>query len=182
MAGQKNSPTQVEKVKTGLGMDFSPDPGRLPLVIQKVNLLEICMIKSRSELGSRKIEREDSVRQYQIAVDVVETKPISNDFWVICRFGLREKPKNSEQDVDAELYKIEASFQLFYSLKDRKGINKNDILNFGVINGPYNAWSFWREFVQNTCLRMGIGPVVVPLKPPPVPSRLALRGAQVDKK
>jgi hypothetical protein len=175
---QKSKTKTVRYKSPEQSKGFIPNADTLAKVIKKVNLLEICLVKSSCELGDKSHPNEDIIRQYKITVDVVESKPLSKDFWVICNLGLRDIPNSKGDEKFFELFKIEASFQLSYRLKNRTGVTKNDILNFGVINGPYNVWSFWREFVLNMALRMGLTSIVVPLKPPPVPLKLAIKKAK----
>jgi hypothetical protein len=59
---------------------------------------------------------------------------------------------------------IKASFVLFYSVSSFDGIDDERIEAFGQINGVFNAWPYWREFVQNTTSRMGLAkPIVIPV-------------------
>jgi len=36
-------------------------------------------------------------------------------------------------------------------------------LAFARTNGIYNAWPYWREFVQNMIARMNLPPLVIPV-------------------
>ena len=43
---------------------------------------------------------------------------------------------------------------------------------FASRNGIFNAWPFFREFVQSTVARMGMPPLMIPLfKRPPLPTK-----------
>ena len=59
---------------------------------------------------------------------------------------------------------ITAKFVLVYSIKSFDGIDHENIRAFAAINGVFNAWPYWREFVQNTTARMGLPrPITVPV-------------------
>jgi hypothetical protein len=59
---------------------------------------------------------------------------------------------------------IRASFVLLYSVSSFDGIDDEHIEAFAAINGVFNAWPYWREFVQNTTSRMGLAkPIVIPV-------------------
>ena len=49
-------------------------------------------------------------------------------------------------------------------MKSFEGINDEHLHAFSATNGVFNAWPYWREFVQNTTARMGLPtPVIVPV-------------------
>jgi len=58
---------------------------------------------------------------------------------------------------------IEASFLLIYQADSLEGISDAAVNQFGDINGIYNAWPYWREFVQNTIVRMGLPSLTIPV-------------------
>jgi preprotein translocase subunit SecB len=77
--------------------------------------------------------------------------------------GFAEGSKKDEPSVN-----IQATFLLSYALDKVSGIKKRNVDAFAKTNGIYNAWPYWREFVQNTIARMGLPPLVIPpfrLKP-----------------
>ncbi|MGA2324334.1 MAG: hypothetical protein ABSG22_10845 [Sedimentisphaerales bacterium] len=58
---------------------------------------------------------------------------------------------------------IEASFLLMYSAPSLEGINQENVEMFGNLNGIYNAWPYWREFLQNSIARMCLPPLTAPV-------------------
>ncbi len=58
---------------------------------------------------------------------------------------------------------IEASFLLVYQADSLEGISDETVNHFGNINGVYNAWPYWREFVQNAIVRMGLPALTIPV-------------------
>ncbi|ADE13262.1 hypothetical protein Nhal_0041 [Nitrosococcus halophilus Nc 4] len=66
-----------------------------------------------------------------------------------------------EGDKGFVLVSIEAEFETNY-LSD-KLLEEECIEAFGKLNVGYHVWPYWREYVQSTCARMGINPIVVPL-------------------
>jgi hypothetical protein len=62
---------------------------------------------------------------------------------------------------------IEAVFDLIYGINDWANTDPADFDHFALANGTHNAWPYWREFAQNTSLRLGLRPYVVgPFKLP----------------
>lgn len=60
-------------------------------------------------------------------------------------------------------FAISASFALTYSINKFEGLDEDNYHSFGEANGVYNAWPYWREFVQNTTSRMGLSSINVPV-------------------
>ncbi len=58
---------------------------------------------------------------------------------------------------------IEATFVLIYSAKSLTSLKSDNFKAFSNTNGIYNAWPYWREFVQNTIARMGLPPLTIPV-------------------
>jgi hypothetical protein len=58
---------------------------------------------------------------------------------------------------------IDASFLLAYKIENFNGLTKKAFELFANINGIYNAWPYWREFVQNSIVRMGLPSLSIPV-------------------
>ena len=58
---------------------------------------------------------------------------------------------------------IKARFLLTYALANVTGLRKANCQHFGAHNGVYNAWPFWREFVQSATARMGLPVLTLPV-------------------
>lgn len=65
--------------------------------------------------------------------------------------------------LDEEVLRIEARFHLLYRIPSFDGLASESITAFGETNGVFNAWPYWREFVQSTTVRMGLPPLTVPV-------------------
>lgn len=61
------------------------------------------------------------------------------------------------------LLSIDAKFVLIYSLQSFDGLEDKNLKAFGTTNGVFNAWPYWREFVQAMTTRMGLQSLTVPL-------------------
>lgn len=82
------------------------------------------------------------------------------------QFGLRVSfnvTATPDEPAAKSVLKVQATFILEYSLSDIEGITPLDLTAFGLINGAYNAWPYWREFLQNTTTRMGLPPITAPV-------------------
>jgi len=76
-------------------------------------------------------------------------------------FALRSI-RDGETEADPVLV-IGALFVLIYSIPSTEGIEDRNLAAFAATNGVYNAWPYWREYVQSTSVRMGLPPIAVPV-------------------
>ena len=64
---------------------------------------------------------------------------------------------------DKDVLTIRASFELAYLADGLQDFSDESLHAFAQTNGVFNAWPYWREFVQSTTARMGTKPIVVPV-------------------
>jgi len=85
----------------------------------------------------------------------------TNRVFVLANFTLTtfETGTNDEKPFAV----IKAVFLLVYQTDSLQGITKKIVDLFGQTNGIYNAWPYWREYVQNTIVRMGLPPLTIPV-------------------
>lgn len=67
-----------------------------------------------------------------------------------------------DQTAEEQLH-IEALFLLQYEIDSFKDLKKPNLDAFGELNGLYNVWPYWREYVQSTTVRMGLPPLTIPV-------------------
>lgn len=58
---------------------------------------------------------------------------------------------------------IQAVFMLVYKAESLEGLKTENFDSFARINGIYNAWPYWREFVQSATTRMGLPSLTLPV-------------------
>lgn len=71
-------------------------------------------------------------------------------------FPSESKPK----EVDLV---ITATFLLAYKVSSLRGLKKENYEAFAESNGVYNAWPYWREYVQSMIARMNLPPLTIPV-------------------
>ncbi len=82
------------------------------------------------------------------------------------------KGYSEKKEADEPALKIEAVFVLIYKVSNFKDLKKKHFEAFANTNGIYNAWPYWREFVQNTIARMSLPPLTIPVfRIVPVPAK-----------
>lgn len=87
----------------------------------------------------------------------------NNIVGVFIRFELKAFGKENERKKNSSFLDINATFLLLYSIKSFEGLDENAYDSFANLNGPYNAWPYWREFVQNITCRMELPPLTIPV-------------------
>jgi hypothetical protein len=58
---------------------------------------------------------------------------------------------------------INATFILEYEISSASDLADEQFRAFARTNGIYNAWPYWREYVQSTTARMGLPPIMIPV-------------------
>ena len=81
-------------------------------------------------------------------------------FSVLADIEVLLTPEGAE---DADRARVWARFELGYSLHQQTELSEGLLEEFAKTNGVFNAWSYWREFVQSTLLRMELPPLTLPL-------------------
>ena len=72
-----------------------------------------------------------------------------------------EAPSPLETEGE-EVATVVAVFRVTYTL-DQTDLPAADVEYFGKINGIFNAWPYWREYLQGTLQRMGLPQLTLPL-------------------
>lgn len=144
-------------------------------VSERVEIMEITLAESVTKRGA---VRDSLSAKLTMGVVNVETQ-VDKDNKVVCvrpHFVVSAKYDDANDD---ELLRIEAQFVLRYRVPSLDGLRKANIDAFGEMNGLYNAWPYWREFVQSTTVRMGLPPLTIPvyrpLKAPIRPAKAPVR-------
>jgi len=83
--------------------------------------------------------------------------------------------------AEVEGARIWARFELNYSVPPEVELNEGLLEEFAKSNGVFNAWSYWREFVQNTLVRMELPPFPLPLYRMSAPTTKASGTAKTHK-
>jgi preprotein translocase subunit SecB len=63
--------------------------------------------------------------------------------------------------TDVKHFQVRASYCLTYDISPKGRITKKDREAFGAVNGVYNCWPYWREFVQSATLRLNLPPLTL---------------------
>lgn len=156
-------------------------------VSEQVEVMEILLAESMTKRG----DVRDRLPVKLAMSGKVETQVDKDEKVVRVRPRFVLSAKYDEANGE-ELLRIEAQFVLHYRLPSLEGLKKANFAAFGELNGIYNAWPYWREFVQSTTVRMGLPPLTVPVyrplkapkqsaKPPARRKRVKSSGTRVGR-
>lgn len=132
-------------------------------VAKRVRIVNIFMSESFTHRFPKVDLDDDGIRlsndPYQIAIGRNDEK---NRF--ITAISFRLVPIKNDQPIDPAPLLIEATFVLTYTIDSFDEVTNEDLKDFAAVNGVFNAWPYWREFVQNMTMRMSLpSPLVIPL-------------------
>jgi len=147
----KKVPMKSVKSKVGLAQDIAA----------RVEIVEVKLVEThvtQKLVGDRNpkfIGYGQQCATARLADDVIE---------VHAKFMLRatdqEYPPPDEAGSQAI---IQATFSLKYKVENLSSFSDAQVNAFGDVNGIYNAWPFWREYVYSTLARMGLKPFTMPV-------------------
>ena len=95
-------------------------------------------------------------------LDIENTQVISNVTFGVKAFSGKANQEGVESNKKPIL-NMTANYSVRYTLPSMAEFDENVLLDFGKINGTYNSWTFWREYLQNTVGRMGLPTMTLPL-------------------
>ncbi len=149
-----------------------PDMDRAMKVARRVDLRDIRLLSGRVRQAERVAGKADKGR-----IDInVQTKSTFDKRGKSATVRTRFRLKVFDESAAKQIADVSAEFSLVYALADCSDITSEDVRSFGQANGVFNAWPYWREWVQSSFSRMGLPPFVVPVfrlprvkKPEPPP-------------
>jgi hypothetical protein len=125
-------------------------------VAEKVRLKDIRILSVDAAWDPTEVEFPLSVN-YTVSTEAMTQE---EGFRIIAQFGMAAK--GTEEKGGSEV-KVGAAFELQYEHPDAHELTEDDIESFGAVNGLYNAWPYWREFLQNMTSRMGLPALIAPV-------------------
>ena len=129
-------------------------------VAAKVEILQIRLVQSTVKAELERPEPPEHVR-HGLQVNCVadrETKTIT----VRVKFLFRAHYEDGKEPSTAPLI-VDAEFMLAYQVPSLDGIEEKHIDAFAKLNGAYNAWPYWREYLQSSLTRVGLPALTVPV-------------------
>ena len=75
-------------------------------------------------------------------------------------FGLQRVSADAGATTDVA---VNVSFELTYRVPDNIATTEEQLAAFANVNGVFNAWPYFREFVHASLSRMGLPPFILPV-------------------
>jgi hypothetical protein len=85
-----------------------------------------------------------------------------HEFIVGARMVVRVDASDTAGEPDPPV-SVDVTIALTYSLSDAHSVAHEVLEEFARVNGAFNAWPYWREYVQATLSRMNLPPLVLPV-------------------
>lgn len=124
--------------------------------LKSVRLVEANLktrVRSREELGKK-------VNCSLTTATRVE-QPQKSVFYVVATINTEMISAGGKEPIPALF--VTAGFELEYLLPENFVATSEQLKTFAATNAVFNAWPYWREFIQNTTARMNLPPVTLPL-------------------
>lgn len=109
------------------------------------------------------IRSSKDVEQVELLIDTSSQPPKPAEagvFYVQATIHARVVSRKPEEKTAVS---VQATFELAYLLPADMQASEEELNDFARINAIFNAWPYWREFIQSTVTRMNLPPVVLPL-------------------
>jgi hypothetical protein len=104
---------------------------------------------------------------------------------LVVRVEFQLSAQGEANGPDQDVVTLAAEYLLVYAIPDAAAQPADAMEHFAELNGPYNAWPYWRELVQTVTGRVGLSAIVVPVFRPPVrplPEQAEARPAPKSRK
>lgn len=125
-------------------------------VAERVELLLVWLVESTLKRTPGPTEGLDYRTNTEAKVEM-DRKP--NRLFILETFTLKALPRKKKEATVS----IEATFLLTYEVKGSETLDPAHAEAFARINGIYNAWPYWREYVQSVTSRMGLPGLTLPV-------------------
>jgi preprotein translocase subunit SecB len=127
-------------------------------VAARVELQDVHLLSVRAEQNPDLLKAEMKV-EFGVSTGIASDREAER-ITVTANFDAVARPADDEAK---SFLRISASFRLVYGCGDLEELSDEKLEAFGSVNGVFNAWPYWREFVQNMTARMGLPPLVLPV-------------------
>ena len=82
---------------------------------------------------------------------------------IVTDFGLSLLSGTADGEDQTRVVDLHVMTELVYSKRPGTEVSESDLEQFAIVNAPFNAWPYWREFTQSTLTRLGLPVFPLPL-------------------
>ncbi|MFC1676573.1 hypothetical protein ACFL3G_05875 [Planctomycetota bacterium] len=123
-------------------------------ISDRVNLIDAHLIDCKCELLEFASNEDNSFEVTGYTGYKIELE--QNNIFVIVHFDLHTVNEDWK-----EIARIGADFILAYKADSLDGLTEDNYLQFAKYNGVFNAWPYWREFVNSMAARLNLPPLTL---------------------
>jgi hypothetical protein len=149
--------------KSSAEVDIREDPFALAGILSERVSIESVILAESHAIRTPELEHLQDGLEFRSSIVSVGYTLLKDEKKIFVYTSLSVKSDEGDGGESGKNLAIGAMFVLAYSASSMEGIEDKHAEAFGSTNGIYNIWPYWREFVQNTSVRMGIKPIVVPV-------------------
>lgn len=110
----------------------------------------------------------------EVAHTYSASQTIDSECHLTARIAFNLAVSHGGSDGATAPIQIEAVFVVLYGLPKDHAFSESHAMAFADRNAVFNAWPYWREFVQSMTVRMGLPALTLPVfrirSAPPAPS------------
>lgn len=109
------------------------------------------------------VRPSESVEDVNVKVSYTSTVTESGDSGLVLikvDFGLDVRRGNDEGKLQIEIH---GTFELSYRIPGDERFSNEELAEFGRVNAVFNAWPYWREYVQASLARMSMPILTIPV-------------------
>ncbi len=129
------------------------------LVSERVVILEVSLVAARLTRRRTRDDAEFTVNVERGAQAKMETE--SGRLYVQARLNFSAHDASSSNN--AKQIEVDTTYELVYEVRDQANLTQAHYDAFADMNGIFNAWPYFREFLQSSLARMGLRPFTLPV-------------------
>ena len=132
-------------------------------VIAAARIVGIRLVEMQAVTRIRTPKEVPEGAAFDIMQDAKVGQGVSADglFGILATIGVRLQP--SDAPPGSPLVDIRGTFELRYRIPEGLQVSDEDLGAFGRVNAVFNAWPYFREFVDATMTRMHLPALTLPL-------------------
>lgn len=156
MSSKKRS-TTANKSASATNMDLAA------VVSDRVQIQGLIVVESSSKRQAGVDLNSKGVRYDIDHTDIgVGTHPDGSGVVAVVSVRMTFEARDDRQSGEP-LFSIEAKYAILYKIDDMTSIKNENLEAFASLNGVFNVWPYWRDYVQNAAARMGLFPPPIPV-------------------
>lgn len=128
-------------------------------VAAAANIADVRLIKSATSL--EEIDFNEATAARTVIGHGYTRDPARDAVVVFCALRYECANESAESKANPPLV-VDATFALTYLVTGLAAFTDDELEAFSKLNGMFNAWPFWREFLASSISRMNAPPVTAP--------------------